>query len=324
MCTAIRLKTKDLYFGRNLDYDCSYGQQITLTPRNFPLTFRDAGALNTHYAILGMARVDNHYPLYFDAVNEKGLAMAGLNFVGNAQYFPKEDSKDNITHFELIPWLLAQCESVKAAKKLLKSLNITDIPFSKELPPAQLHWIIADREEAVTVESVEEGLFVYENPVGVLTNNPPFPQQLFQLNHFMHLSPKAPQNRFCPNLSLSPYSRGMGALGLPGDLSSGSRFVRAAFVKLNSVCTENEADSVSQFFHILGAVEQVKGNCETENGEYEKTIYTSCCNADKGIYYYTTYENRQICAVTMHNEDLDGEQLLLYPLITRENIHFQN
>ena len=123
--------------------------------------------------------------------------------------------------------------------------------------------------------------------------------QLFNLNNYMGLSSHEPKNLFSEKLSLKAYSRGMGALGLPGDLSSQSRFVRAAFARANSVCSDSENESVSQFFHILGTVEQVRGLCQLENEKYEITIYTSCCNASRGIYYYTTYSNRQITAIDM-------------------------
>ena len=324
MCTAITMQTRDFYFGRTLDYEFSYSEEVTVTPRNFPLTFRHWGTLDSHYAILGMAHVVEDYPLYFDAVNEKGLAMAGLNFVGYAHYRENAEGKDNIASFEFIPWILAQCGSVQEARTLLKRINLTNTSFSEDLPPAQLHWLLADSREAITIESVKEGLRIYENPVGVLTNNPPFDEQLFQLNNFMHLSSKEPKNRFSPKIELKAYSRGMGAMGLPGDLSSQSRFVRAAFTRLNSVCGMSEAESVSQFFHILGAVEQVKGCCEVSEGEYERTLYTSCCNTDNGIYYYTTYQNRQITAVQLHKEKLDDIFLVRYPLITGEQIRMQN
>lgn len=324
MCTAATYKTNDFYFGRTLDYEFSYGDEVTVTPRNYAFSFRNKEVMKTHYAIIGMAYVAGDYPLYYDAVNEKGLCMAGLNFVGNAFYNKNLPNKDNVAQFEFIPWILGQCDSVESAKTLLGRINITDIPFSKELPIAQLHWLIADRNQAITVESVKEGLKIYDNPVGVLTNNPPFDEQLFQLNNYMHLSPKTPQNSFCDKLSLNAYSRGMGGLGLPGDLSSQSRFVRVSFVKMNSVSGTSENESVSQFFHILGSVDQQRGCCEVGKGEYEITIYTSCCNADKGIYYYTTYENHQITAVNMHNEDIDGRCLIRYPLIKGEQIMLQN
>ena len=220
--------------------------------------------------------------------------------------------------------MLAQCASVSEARALLAHTTLTGTPFSAQLPAAQLHGLLADKDECITVESAADGLHVYDNPAGVLTNNPPFPQQLFRLNDYQSLSPRQPENTFAPSLDLRSYSRGMGALGLPGDLSSPSRFVRAAFTRANSVSGRSETESVSQFFHILGAVEQVRGCCEVAPGKHEITLYTSCCNTDKGIYYYTTYDNHQITAVDMHRENLDGVALIRYPLITAEQIYMQN
>ena len=324
MCTAATYKTKDGYFGRTLDYEFSYGDEITITPRNYQFNFRNTESMNTHYAIIGMAYVAGNYPLYYDAINEKGLGIAGLNFVGNATYNKPVENKTNIAQFELIPWILGQCSTVKDAKALLDNINIIDTPFNAELPLAQLHWIISDKDEAITVESMADGLHIYDNPVGILTNNPPFNIQMFSLNNYMNLSPKNPENKFSDKLPLHPYSRGMGAIGLPGDLSSASRFAKAAFTKMNSVSGDSEEESVSQFFHILGSVDQQRGCCEVHDGKYEITIYTSCCNLDKGIYYYTTYNNHQISAVDMHRENLDSDKLVRYPIILNQNINFQN
>jgi penicillin V acylase-like amidase (Ntn superfamily) len=324
MCTAATYLTKDFYFGRTLDYDFSYGDEVVITPRNYPFAFRSMGMRESHYALIGMAYVTDGYPLYYDAINERGLGMAGLNFVGSAVYRTAEEGKDNVAQFEFIPWILGQCASVKEARGLLERLNLTDTPFRDDLPLAQLHWMIADRDEAITVEQVASGLRVYDNPVGVMTNNPPFDMQMFHLNNYMHLSAGTPENRFSSRLPLYPYSRGMGALGLPGDLSSQSRFVRAAFTKMNSVSGDSEEESVSQFFHILGSVDQQRGCCLLENGKYEITLYTSCCNASKGVYYYTTYDNHRITAVDMHREDLNGHELKRYPLLSGDEIHYQN
>lgn len=324
MCTAATYKTKDFYFGRTLDYEFSYGDEVTITPRNYVFHFRDMEVMESHYAMIGMAHVVADYPLYYDAVNEKGLGMAGLNFVGNADYRKAAPDKYNVAQFEFIPWILGKCATVKEARLLLDNINLTDTTFSKELPLAQLHWIIADADEVITVESVKDGVKVYDNPVGVLTNNPPFPEQMFLLNNYMHLSPKQPENHFSDKLSLHTYSRGMGAMGLPGDLSSQSRFVRVAFTKMNAVSGESETESVSQFFHILGSVDQQRGCCDVGDGKYEITLYTSCCNASKGIYYYTTYENHQITAVSMHEDKLDAVLLDRYPLIQGEQIKMLN
>lgn len=324
MCTAATYKTKNFYFGRTLDYEFSYGDEVTVTPRNFCFRFRHMGKVKTHYAMIGMAYVADDYPLYYDAVNEKGLGMAGLNFVGNAKYQDVQAGRENVAQFEFIPWILSQCATVLEARKALEKMNLVGTPYSEKLPCASLHWMIADKDAAIVVECVEDGLHVYDNPVGVLTNNPPFPVQMFMLNNYMHVSPSQPENHFAKELPLAAYSRGMGGLGLPGDLSSASRFAKVAFTKMHAISGESEAESVSQFFHILGSVEQQRGCCEVEPGKYEITIYTSCVNADKGIYYYTTYENHQIQAVDMHRENLDGDTLRRYPLINEEQIRVVN
>ena len=324
MCTAATYKTNDFYFGRTLDYEFSYKEEVTITPRNYSFHFIDKGDINTHYAIIGMAYVLQDYPLYYDAINEKGLGIAGLNFVGNADYKDKTKGKDNITPFEFIPWILSQCSTVKEARNLIERMNFLNVPFNDSLPLAELHWIISDSVESITVESVSDGINIYDNPVGVLTNNPPFDKQMFNLNNYMSLSTKPPKNTFAPSLHLERYSRGMGAIGLPGDLSSQSRFVRVAFVKMNSVSESNEKQSVSQFFHILNSVDQQRGCCDLGDGKYEITIYTSCCNTNKGIYYYTTYDNHQITMVDMHKENLNGYKLIRYPLISEEQIRMQN
>lgn len=324
MCTAVTYKTKDFYFGRTLDYEFSYVDEITITPRNYTFHFKEKGEINNHYAIIGMAYVTENYPLYYDAINEKGLGIAGLNFVGNAYYNDKIEEKDNITQFEFIPWILSQCTTVKESKKLIEKMNFLNISFNDKLPLAQLHWIISDSTECITVEAVKEGIKIYENPVGVLTNNPSFDKQMFELKKYMNLSTKPPKNNFAKNLKLEEYSRGMGAIGLPGDLSSQSRFIRAAFVKMYSVSGEEEKESVSQFFHILNSVEQQRGCCDLGDGNFEITIYTSCCNTNKGIYYYTTYNNHQITAIDMYKENLDSKELIKYPLIKEEQIKIQN
>ena len=323
MCTAITYKTRGAYFGRTLDYDRSFGEEIVITPRRYPLFFRRGETFCDRYAIIGMARVEEGYPLYFDGMNERGLYMAGLNFTQSARYAGSEESGRGIAQFNLIPYILCSCATLGEARERLSEIDITDEPFSKRLPVARLHWMVADEQGAITVEAIEGRTIVYDNPVGVLTNEPPFDIQMQRLNDYMQLSPESPKNLFSDKLDLSAYSRGMGALGLPGDLSSASRFVRAAFVKLNSVSDKGEEESVSQFFHILGSVEQTRGCCRVDDG-YEITRYSSCCSAERGIYYYTTYENRSLSAVDMTRAELDGETLERYPLLRKERIYYQN
>lgn len=315
MCTAVSYRTKDHYFGRNLDLEMSYGERVIITPRKYEFRFLYEGTVSEHYAIIGMGIVKNDYPLYFDATNEAGLSIAGLNFPDNAIYYPNKQGFVNIASYELIPWILSKCKNIFEVKEALNNINITEDSFSKELLTSPLHWMISDSDESIVVESVKEGLKVYDNPVKVLTNNPPFDYQMFNLNNYMNLSINSMVNNFSGELKLDNYSRGMGGIGMPGDLSSMSRFVRAAFTRMNSVCEACESESVSQFFHILGSVEQQRGLVYLGDGNYEITRYSSCCNANRGIYYYTTYENRNITSVDMHKENLDSEKIIKFPAI---------
>lgn len=323
MCTAVSFKSRDHYFGRNLDLDFHYQESVTITPRNYPLSFRCLNTVPTHYAIIGIATVDHDYPLYYDATNEHGLSMAGLNFPNEAVYQAKMPASTNVAPFELMPWVLAQCKTVKEAKVLLENANICKLSYSVDYPLTPLHWLIADKQESIAVEPLSNGLKISDNPIGILTNSPPFEYHLYNLANYLNLTADMPDSRFSNMLKPIPYSRGMGALGLPGDLSSASRFVRAAFVKFNSICKEEEWSSVSQFFHILSSVEQQNGCCKTEHG-YEKTIYSSCCNTDKGMYYFTTYENRQIRAVDLRHCDLNGHELQTYNIESSQSIEYIN
>ena len=314
MCTAISANN---YFGRNLDFEHTFGEQVIITPRSYLFDKRGK------YAIIGMGIDSGGFPLYFDGTNEKGLSMAGLNFPKYCVYNKPIANKNNIPSYDFLPYILSFCANVEDAKKLISDINITDEAFSPKFQPSPLHWIVSDKHISITVEQTKEGIFVYDNTVGILTNSPAFPMHMTNLSNYMSLTAGEPENRFSKAISLEPYSGGMGAMGLPGDLSSMSRFVRAAFVKLNSVFGETEEEKVNQFFHILRSVYQQKG-CAMVGDKYEITNYSSCCNTDKGIYYYNTYSNSRIIGVNMYNEKLDGDNLIVYDTIKNEKFFVQN
>lgn len=323
MCTAISVTVDYNYFGRNLDFELSFGEKVIITTRNFEFSFRNGKTIKKHFAIIGMGIESKNFPLYFDATNEKGLSIAGLNFPDNAKYMDKIDGADNVASFELIPWILTQCESVKDARVLLEKINITNEAFDEKLTPSPLHWIIADKIETVVVEQTKDGIRVFGSPIGVLTNNPTFDVQMFHLTNYMSVTAEETKNVFSDKVDLKSYSRGMGGIGLPGDLSSASRFVKTSFLKLNSVFGKTEQEIINQFFHILYSVYQIRGAVKVGD-EYEVTHYSSCCNTDKGIYYYTTYNNSQINAVSLFAENLESNTLICHDLILEQKILFQN
>ena len=320
MCTAVSYQGKHShYFGRNLDLEYTFREQVTVTPRNYPFRLRSGYVLEHHYAMIGMATIAQDYPLYYEATNERGLSIAGLNFPNHAAYLPKSSGKDNVAPYELIPWILGQCATVSEAQQLLGKIQIWNLPFSREFSLTPLHWIIADAEKSIVAEPMADGLRIYENPLGILTNSPPFTFHLDRLSEFMNLSPKQPVDRsWC--CQCKPYSNGLGATGLPGDYSSSSRFIRAAFVKEHSVTDGND---ISQFFHILSSVAMPRGSVKVAQ-ENEITQYTSCCDTQNGIYYYRTYGNSRITGIQLKNCALLESSLITWPLRKTLDIRLEN
>lgn len=325
MCTSILYTAGDSYFGRNLDLEVSPGQEVVITPRDFPFPFRQLPNLDHHYALTGMALVKDGYPLYFDGANEKGLGMAGLNFDGPSHYFPVAAGKKNVAPFEFIPYILGQCQTVAEAKTMMKDLNLVNINFSKQLPLSPLHWLIADKTgAAIVVESTVTGLHVYDDPVKVLTNNPDFPAQFTKLADYAAVQPGVATNTLVPGIELHSYSRGQGTAALPGGFDSSSRFVRVAFTLAHAPAGKDDLTNVTNYFHCLHSVEQPKGTDQVATDAYEYTIYSDGINLTTGTLYYTTYDNNQINAVTMSDDDRQGKELLVFPLLGKQTINTQH
>ena len=327
MCTSIRFtdNSGNMYLGRNLDWSFGYGEQVRVMPLGFHIPYSFIDDATAAHAVIGMCIDYENYPMFFDCGNDAGLAVAGLNFPGYAEYAEGPvEGKTNIAAYEFPLWVAATFSTVDEVEVALHDVAIVAKSAGEGLGVSLLHWIIGDDRRSIVVEMMADGLHVYENPVEVLTNNPPFPQQMAMLANYRALNPRTPKNTFAPGVDLPELSRGMGGIGLPGDLSSMSRFVKVAFTRGNSKSADDEMSSVSQFFHILGSVDQQRGCCEVSEGKYEITIYTSCCNASRGIYYYTTYTNHQIAAVDMHREDLEGSRLICYPMLDKEEFRQQN
>ncbi len=316
MCTCISYTNGAFYFGRNLDLDSDFGQSVVITPRQYPITFKQMPPFKEHYAMIGMASVMAGYPMYAEAVNEKGLGMAGLNFPGNAFYPTGGNRRYTVTPYELIPWILGQCDTVDTAKRLLEAADVVGIPFTKDVPLASLHFMLSDGTCSLVVEPTAEGLKLYDNPFGVLTNNPPFPFHQMNVSQYLNLTSAEPTNQFGERLSLTSFGVGFGSIGLPGDASPASRFVRAAFLRANAKAIQNEQASVAQFFHMLANVAMVRGMVQNKKGQEEITRYSCCVNADTGVYYYTTYDNPQLQAVSMKQAELESQTLKVVPLET--------
>lgn len=318
MCTALSLTLGEHCFARNLDLEYSLGESVIFTPGNFPLSFRYAGTLHSHHAILGAGVERQGYPLYYDGFNDRGLCMASLAFPEFAHY--PAPAAGSVAPFELTAWILGQCADVSEAENLLRSTHLGAIPFSPELPLTPVHWIVSDGRRCLVLEPREYGLDVRENPAFVLANSPPLDYHLQNLRQYLHLSPRQPENGMAPGMALTGCSRGIGAVGLPGDLSSPSRFLRAVYGLQHCPA---DADPLNQALHILDTVSQTRGLVQLENG-LEYTRYTGVCCPDRGLYVYTTYENRCPTAVDIHGLDQEGRTLRCFPMERRQRLHTVN
>ena len=317
MCTGLALETKDglHLFGRNMDIEYSFNQSIIFIPRNFKCVNKsNKKELTTKYAVLGMGTIFDDYPTFADGMNEKGLGCAGLNFPVYVSY-SKEDieGKTNIPVYNFLLWVLANFSSVEEVKEALKNANIVDIPISKNIPNTTLHWMISDISgKSIVVEQTKEKLNVFDNNIGVLTNSPTFDWHVANLNQYVSLRYNQVPEFKLGDQSLTALGQGTGLVGLPGDFTPASRFVRVAF--LRDAMIKNDKDSIDliEFFHILNNVAMVRGSTRTIEEKSDLTQYTSCMCLEKGIYYYNTYENNQINAIDMNKENLDGNEIKTY------------
>ena len=285
MCTSVFLKSG--FFGRTLDYETSFGEEILFSPRG---GFR-FGQADNRYSMIGVGVMRGSTPMYFDGMNEFSLCAAALNFPGEAHYSDGE----GIPSGELVGFVLGFCRTTDEAKSAIENLGIVN---SKEFSP--LHWMIADRRSAIVVESTKDGLFIHENRLGILTNSPGFNSQLAHLSDFSGLSPH------------SLTVRGDGAMGLPGDFSSTSRFVRGAFMLENSASDGRPRGELCRIIHILDSLSVPLGVTLSEKGELISTRYTSTMDMDGLTYYYKTYDGLNLKSVRLHPECAEAKTYPLY------------
>ena len=277
MCTAVSLTAdKHHFFARTLDLEYHYNESVTLTPRRYPFSFTDGTECRDHPALLGMAYVVNGYPLYYDAMNEHGLCMPGLAFPGFCFYGSAGKTRGReISPWELIPYVLTGCRTVDDARTKLQDAVLIDRPFTDALQNQPMHWMLADKDTSVVLETDSDGrIVIHDNPAGVMTNAPTFPEQMANLTKYAHLTPHPKtENGIC--------LRGMGALGLPGDWSSPSRFVRAAFLRRHMQL--GDAKSV---FSLLDAVKVPRGVSLSEDGTPIVTVYSAVMEPACFAYWY--------------------------------------
>lgn len=313
MCTGVRFVDSNggMYFGRNLDWSVPYGQKVVVTPRKYTYHSAFLGDMSMKAgAAIGMAIIEENVPLYFDCANEKGLAIAGLNFPGYAKYEANAvDGKTNVAAYEFPLWVVANFATVDEVEKALKDVAIVAKPINAKYPVSELHWIIGDAARSIVVEYTERGMEIFHNDVDVLTNQPGYGWHQENLRNYMNLFPQMPKGVTWGRAQMTAFGSGSLMRGLPGDYYSPSRFVRVAYLNTHYPAKDSEGENVSRLFHTLTGVAMIDGAAAMADGAYEKTIYTGGYSAATKTYYYNTYENPAVQAVAMANYNLDSDTL---------------
>ena len=313
MCTGLRFVDNDgaMYFGRNLDWSCSYGERVVITPTGYAPVSPFGAVRSIEHAVIGMGIVQENVPLYFDCANDAGLAVAGLNFPGYAHYAPAPiEGKTNIAAYEFPLWVVAHFQTVDQVEDALARAVIVDKPINDMFPSSLLHWIIGDSTRSIVVEHTEAGMQVFDNGFDVLANQPGFAWHAENVRNYLNVSPAVPGPLRWRSAELSAYGSGGGMRGLPGDYYSPSRFVRAAYLNAHYPQQDTEEGNVSRLFHTLAGVAMIDGAAQMTDGQFERTVYTGGVSCRTNTYYYSTYEDPSIRAVALADYDRTGSQLI--------------
>lgn len=311
MCTAVRFidGEDNMFFGRNLDWSFSYGEKVLYTPKDY--NYQPAfNAEDRNHAVLGVGIIADDTPLYFDCANDAGLAVAGLNFPGYAQYAADSvNLTTNVAAYEFPLWVARNFTSVDDVEEALKNVTIVAKPINDQYPVSMLHWIIGDATRSIVVECMADGMHVYHDDIDTLTNQPQFPYHMQNLINYINADPKPIESAKWGNADLKAWGAGLSAHGLPGDPNSTSRFVRASYSNAHYPQQKGERDNVTRLFKTLSSAAMVDGNSMMSNGQYEKTIFTSGFSANTMTYYKNTYDDPTIRAYAMADFDETSNQL---------------
>ena len=299
------------YFGRNLDWSFSYGETILVTPRGYRYdTVFGAGGKAKPNAVIGVGVVMADRPMYFDCANEHGLAIAGLNFPGYASFVHEPvEGTENVATFEFPLWVARNFDSVDEVEKALRNVTLVSqiVPGQQE---SLLHWFIGDGKRSIVVEQMADGMHVHHDDVDVLTNQPTFDFHMENLRNYMCVSNEMAEPTSWGKASLTAWGAGVGMHGIPGDVSSPSRFVRVAYTNAHYPQQNDEAANVSRLFHTLGSVQMVDGMAKMGDGQFERTLFTSGYSSKTNTYYMNTYDDPAIRSYAMADYDMDSSELI--------------
>lgn len=316
MCTAVRFTDTagHAFWGRNYDWNVSYGEHPVVMPKGFSIPQQFGDPYPAPHAAIGMAVEYHGYPLFFNCGNDAGLAVGGLNFAGYARFEPKPVAgKTNIAAYEMPVWVAANFATVDEVEAALRNVAIIDAPIGLDMPVAMLHWHIADAKRSIVVEYQADGMHVHDDPVDVLTNQPPFGWHLENLRNYLACNGSWPGQITWRNDTMTPFGTGSTMRGIPGDYYATSRFVKAAFVNAFYPAKESEYDNVMRMIHTLGSVAFTEGCAQMEDGSFETTLFSDCFSAASGTYCYSTCDDPTLRCARLADYAAADSSALVHP-----------
>ncbi|MFT8837754.1 choloylglycine hydrolase family protein [Liquorilactobacillus satsumensis] len=329
-CSSLTLNTQDHkhLLARTMDFTIEMAEEVIFVPRgkSFKTNYTSAAKITAKYANMGIGQLNDHAPILFDGLNEKGLMGATLYFPRYAHYSQKMmPERTNVSPDKVIATVLATAANLTEAATLFKnSLNIVaqENATIGTVPP--LHYIFSDQSGAsLIVEPRADGVQLIEDSIGVMTNSPDYRWHENNLRNYLTVTAQQHAPVKFLNKTLFPFSQGSGTFGLPGDYTPPARFIRVAFLKNAATQVANEIAGISLLHHILEAVSIPQGAVVTERGTQDYTCYTAYMCAESLSFYFSTYFNQRINKISLAPLLLEKDYKI-FKINNHEDLHELN
>lgn len=322
-CTNILLMAADgtPVYGRTMEYAIEVKPDVVVVPRNYeyvstrPKNMKGI-SWKTKYAVVGVMSFGQ--PFLSDGMNEKGLAGGALYFPGYAGYTPsaKADPAHSLASWEFLTWVLTNFATVEEVKAGLNGMSIIDLPAPIVNFVLEFHFPIHDATGAsIVIEPIDGKLKVYSNPLGVLTNSPPFEWHMTNVRNYVNISPVDTKPLVIQGQSFAPLGQGSGLLGIPGDPTPPSRFIRALGYVYSAKQQADGPQTVRLAEHLMNNFDIPVGFIRTDpkGGELEYTQWTSFADLRAKKYYIKSYQDEVLRSVDLMSFDLDSTKLHIAP-----------
>ncbi|MCP0886632.1 choloylglycine hydrolase family protein [Ligilactobacillus sp. WILCCON 0076] len=316
MCTALSFATEDdtHFLARTMDFSFELEAQLIYIPREYEFSSLVAGTkYTTKYGFIGAGRDVDGY-IFADGFNEKGFSIASLYFEKNAKYSTNnKEGALNVASTDMVSWALGNIATVAEFEKRYSELNVVEKINPLLQTQVPLHWIVADSlGKTGVLEITAQGAKFYQNEVGVMTNSPEFLWHMNNLNHYVNLQPTDFTSKKYGDYETVSDGPGSGALGLPGDYTSASRFIRTTFLKQYSDHSAGVKNGVNAVLHVLNSVDIPKGVKITSKNVVDYTQYKGIMDLNNLSYYFMAYTDTKLAEVKLTKQLLEQATISIF------------